>query len=57
MQLDIKTPKSGRLLKYSQAQNEAIKQSMSKDESVFVMGEDIVGAAGRSESHKSWCTN
>ncbi len=49
MQLDIKTPKSGRLLKYSQAQNEAIKQSMSKDESVFVMGEDIVGAAGRSE--------
>lgn len=49
MNLGLETPQSGRLLKYSQAQNEALVQSMSKDKSVFVMGEDIVGAAGRSE--------
>jgi pyruvate/2-oxoglutarate/acetoin dehydrogenase E1 component len=42
-------PQQGRKLRYSEAQKEAITYSMRQDEKVFIMGEDIVGAAGRSD--------
>ena len=38
-----------RILTYSQAINEAIRQEMERDPTVFLMGEDIAGAAGRAE--------
>ena len=40
---------SDRLLSYGEAIDEAIRQEMARDSSVFIMGEDIVGAAGRPE--------
>jgi pyruvate dehydrogenase E1 component beta subunit len=38
-----------RMLRYSEAINEAIRQEMQRDPSIFIMGEDIAGAAGRAE--------
>ncbi len=40
---------SERLLTYNEAIDEAISQEMGRDGTVFIMGEDIVGAAGRPE--------
>ena len=40
---------SERLLSYGEAIDEAIRQEMARDPTVFIMGEDIVGAAGRPE--------
>ena len=36
-----------RIIRYSEAQNEAIRHEMQQDPTVFIMGEDIAGAAGR----------
>jgi pyruvate dehydrogenase E1 component beta subunit len=36
-----------RLLRYSEAINEAIRQEMRRDPSIILMGEDVAGAAGR----------
>ena len=36
-----------RIIRYSEAQNEAIRHEMQEDPTVFIMGEDIAGAAGR----------
>jgi len=36
-----------RKLLYSRAENEALRQEMQRDASVFIMGEDVAGAAGR----------
>jgi acetoin:2,6-dichlorophenolindophenol oxidoreductase subunit beta len=40
---------SSRTLAFSRAENEALRQEMERDPRVFVMGEDIAGAAGRAE--------
>ena len=41
-----------RQLTYIQAVNEALRQEMRRDPSVFIMGEDIAGGAGRAEQGK-----
>ena len=38
-----------RQLTYTAAGNEAIHQEMARDPKVFIMGEDIAGAAGRAD--------
>ena len=38
-----------RRISFAQAVNEALRQEMERDPSVFVMGEDVAGAAGREE--------
>jgi pyruvate/2-oxoglutarate/acetoin dehydrogenase E1 component len=38
-----------RMLRYSEAINEAIRQEMQRDPMTIIMGEDIAGAAGRAE--------
>lgn len=41
------TTTEGRIIRYGQAQNEAIRYEMQQDPTVLIMGEDIAGAAGR----------
>src|SRR5262249_6635121 len=45
--MDIATTAGIRELTFSQAINEAIRQEMSRDPSIVVLGEDVAGAAGR----------
>ena len=41
-----------RQLSYVQAVNEALRQEMQRDPTVFIMGEDIAGGAGRADDGK-----
>ncbi len=43
-----------RRLTYIQAVNEALRQEMERDASVFIMGEDIAGGAGRADKEDAW---
>ena len=43
-----------RPLTYVQAVNEALRQEMERDETVFIMGEDIAGGAGRPDKQDAW---
>ena len=43
-----------RALTFTEAVNEALRQEMARDESVFLMGEDLAGAAGRPEFEDAW---
>ena len=43
-----------RQLTYIQAVGEALRQEMERDDTVFIMGEDIAGAAGRPEKLDAW---
>ena len=43
----IVTQTSTRNVTFRQAFNEAIRQEMERDQTIFVMGEDVAGAAGR----------
>ncbi len=43
-----------RAISYVQAVNEALKQEMERDSSIFIMGEDIAGGAGREEFEDAW---
>jgi pyruvate/2-oxoglutarate/acetoin dehydrogenase E1 component len=43
-----------RQISFIQAINEALRQEMERDESVFVMGEDIAGGAGRPDKQDAW---
>ena len=43
-----------RQLTYVQAVNEALRQEMERDPTVFIMGEDIAGGAGREEKEDAW---
>ena len=45
---------SVRRLTFIQAVNEALRQEMERDESVFIMGEDIAGGAGRPDKEDAW---
>ena len=45
---------SVRQLSFIQAINEALRQEMERDESVFIMGEDIAGGAGRPDKEDAW---
>ena len=45
---------SVRQLSFIQAVNEALRQEMERDESVFIMGEDIAGGAGRPDKEDAW---
>ncbi len=45
---------SVRQLSFIQAVNEALRQEMERDESVFIMGEDIAGGAGRDDKEDAW---
>lgn len=43
-----------RALTFVQAVNEALRQEMARDHRVFLMGEDLAGAAGRPEFRDAW---
>ena len=43
-----------RQLTYAQAVNEAFRQEMERDPTVFIMGEDIAGAPGRPDHEDAW---
>jgi pyruvate dehydrogenase E1 component beta subunit len=43
-----------RALTYVQAVNEALRQELERDPTVFIMGEDIAGAPGRPEKQDAW---
>ena len=43
-----------RALTFTQAVNEALRQEMERDERVFIMGEDVAGAAGRPDFEDAW---
>ncbi len=43
-----------RALTYVQAVNESIRQEMERDQSIFIMGEDIAGGAGRDDFEDAW---
>ena len=43
-----------RRLTYIQAVGEALRQEMERDDTVFIMGEDIAGGAGRPEKLDAW---
>ena len=43
-----------RALTFTQAVNEALHQEMDRDETVFIMGEDIAGGAGRPDFEDAW---
>ena len=45
---------SVRRVSFIQAVNEALRQEMERDESVFIMGEDIAGGAGRPDKEDAW---
>ncbi len=45
---------SVRQISFIQAVNEALRQEMERDESVFIMGEDIAGGAGRPDKEDAW---
>ncbi len=45
---------SVRQLTFIQAINEALRQEMERDDSVFIMGEDIAGGAGRPDKEDAW---
>ena len=46
--------KTARQLTFVQATNEALQQEMERDPTVFVMGEDVAGGAGRPEFEDAW---
>ena len=50
----VQAPESVRQLSFIQAVNEALRQEMERDESVFLMGEDIAGGAGRPDKEDAW---
>jgi pyruvate dehydrogenase E1 component beta subunit len=43
-----------RALTFTQAVNEALRQEMVRDDTVFIMGEDIAGGAGRADFEDAW---
>ena len=43
-----------RALTFTQAVNEALRQEMERDDTVFVMGEDVAGGAGRADFEDAW---
>ena len=43
-----------RSLSYVQAVNEALRQELERDPTVFIMGEDIAGAPGRPDKEDAW---
>lgn len=43
-----------RRISFIQGINEALQQEMRRDESVFIMGEDVAGGAGRPEKKDAW---
>ena len=43
-----------RALTYVQAINEALRQELERDPTVFIMGEDIAGGAGRPDKEDAW---
>ena len=43
-----------RALTFTQAVNEALRQELERDERVFIMGEDVAGAAGRPDFEDAW---
>ena len=43
-----------RALTFTQAVNEALRQEMERDGTVFIMGEDIAGGAGRADFEDAW---
>ena len=45
----VTTETGTRKLSYIQAVNEALRQEMERDPTVFIMGEDIAGGAGRED--------
>ena len=50
----VQAPESVRQLSFIQAVNEALRQEMERDETVFIMGEDIAGGAGRDDKEDAW---
>jgi pyruvate/2-oxoglutarate/acetoin dehydrogenase E1 component len=43
-----------RAITYVQAVNEALRQELERDPTVFIMGEDIAGGAGRADKEDAW---
>ena len=43
-----------RALTFTQAVNEALRQEMERDDTVFIMGEDVAGGAGRADFEDAW---
>jgi len=43
-----------RALTFTQAVNEALRQEMERDDTVFIMGEDVAGGAGRTDFEDAW---
>ena len=50
----VQTQKETRSITFVQAVNEGLSQEMERDGTVFIMGEDIAGGAGRDDKEDAW---
>ena len=50
----VQTQNETRSITFVQAVNEGLSQEMERDNTVFLMGEDIAGGAGRDDKEDAW---